>query len=38
MVEGRYEPAAVVSFVVIALSTGLALVVRAVGLKIGIKN
>jgi iron(III) transport system permease protein len=38
MVEGRYEPAAVVSFVVIALSTGLALVVRAVGLKVGIKH
>lgn len=38
MVEGRYEPAAVVSFVVIALSTGLALVARAIGLRIGIRN
>jgi ABC-type Fe3+ transport system permease subunit len=38
MVEGRYEPAAVVSFVVIALSTGLALLARAVGLRIGIRN
>jgi iron(III) transport system permease protein len=37
-VEGRYEPAAVVSFVVIALSTGVALLARALGLRIGIRN
>ncbi len=38
MVEGRYEPAAVVSFVVIVLSTGVALLARALGLRIGIRD
>ncbi|MGE5539501.1 MAG: ABC transporter permease [Gemmatimonas sp.] len=38
MVNGRYGAAAVISFVVIALSTGLALLARALGLRIGIRN
>lgn len=38
MVEGRYETAAVISFVVIALSTGVAVLARAIGLRIGIRN
>jgi iron(III) transport system permease protein len=37
MVDGRYEYAAVVSVVVIALSTGVALIVRALGLRLGIR-
>jgi iron(III) transport system permease protein len=37
MVDGRYEYAAVVSVVVIALSTGVALLVRALGLRLGIR-
>ncbi|MQA66999.1 MAG: ABC transporter permease subunit [Alphaproteobacteria bacterium] len=38
MVEGRTEPAAVVSLVVVAMSTGVALLARALGLRIGIRN
>ncbi|MGE5539508.1 MAG: ABC transporter permease [Gemmatimonas sp.] len=38
MVDGRYEYAAVVSVVVIALSTGVALLVRALGLRLGIRT
>ena len=38
MVEGRYETAAVASFVVIILSTGIALLARALGLRVGIKT
>jgi iron(III) transport system permease protein len=38
MVEGRYEAGAVASLVVIAMSTGLALVARVFGLRIGIRN
>ena len=38
MVEGRYEVASVASFVVIILSTGIALLARALGLRIGIRN
>lgn len=37
MVDGRYEYAAVVSVVVIALSTGVALLVRAFGLRVGVR-
>lgn len=38
MVQGRYGAAAVVSFVVITLSTGLALLARILGLRIGLRN
>jgi iron(III) transport system permease protein len=38
MVEGRYEAAAVTSFIVIILSTGIALLARALGLRVGIRN
>ncbi|HEY4136595.1 MAG TPA: iron ABC transporter permease [Alphaproteobacteria bacterium] len=38
MVQGRYGPAAVISFIVILMSTGLALAARALGLRIGLKN
>ena len=38
MVEGRYEAGAVASLVVIIMSTGIALVARAMGLRIGIRN
>ena len=38
MVQGRYGPAAVISFIVILMSTGLALLVRLLGLRIGIRN
>jgi iron(III) transport system permease protein len=38
MVNGRYGAAAVISFVVIAMSTGLALLARAFGLRIGIRH
>ena len=38
MVEGRYEAGAVASLVVIIMSTGLALVARVMGLRIGIRN
>jgi iron(III) transport system permease protein len=38
MVEGRTEPAAVVSLVVVAMSTGVALLARTLGLRIGIRN
>jgi iron(III) transport system permease protein len=38
MVQGRYGPAAVISFIVILMSTGLALLVRLLGLRIGLKN
>jgi iron(III) transport system permease protein len=38
MVEGRYETAAVTSFIVIILSTGIALLARALGLRVGIRN
>lgn len=38
MVQGRYGPAAVISFIVIVMSTGLALLVRLLGLRIGIRN
>jgi iron(III) transport system permease protein len=38
MVEGRYEAAAVTSFIVIILSTGIALFARALGLRVGIRN
>ncbi len=38
MVEGRYEAGAVASLVVIVMSTGLALVARVFGLRIGIRN
>jgi iron(III) transport system permease protein len=38
MVQGRYGAAAVISFVVIAMSTGLALVARIFGLRVGIRD
>ncbi|MDH3240909.1 MAG: iron ABC transporter permease [Alphaproteobacteria bacterium] len=38
MVEGRYETAAVVSLVVVLMSTGVALLARAFGLRVGIRN
>ena len=38
MVQGRYGAAAVISFVVIAMSTGLALLARIFGLRIGIRD
>jgi iron(III) transport system permease protein len=38
MVQGRYGAAAVISFVVIAMSTGLALLARVLGLRIGIRD
>lgn len=38
MVQGRYGPAAVVSFIVLAMSTGVALLARALGLRIGIRH
>jgi ABC-type Fe3+ transport system permease subunit len=38
MVQGRYGPAAVISLVVVLMSTGLALVSRVFGLRIGIRN
>lgn len=38
MVQGRYGPAAVISFIVILMSTGLALIARALGLKVGLRN
>lgn len=38
MVQGRYGAAAVVSFVVIVMSTGLALLARLCGLRIGLRN
>jgi hypothetical protein len=38
MVQGRYGPAAVISFIVILMSTGLAVAARAFGLQIGLRN
>ncbi|HTI88860.1 MAG TPA: iron ABC transporter permease [Alphaproteobacteria bacterium] len=38
MVNGRYGAAAVISFVVIVMSTGLALLARVLGLRIGIRH
>jgi iron(III) transport system permease protein len=38
MVEGRYEAGAVASLVVVIMSTGLALLARTLGLRIGIRN
>lgn len=38
MVEGRYETAAVVSLVVILMTTGVAILARSLGLRIGIRN
>lgn len=38
MVEGRYEAAAVVSLIVVLMSTGVALLARSLGLRIGIRN
>jgi iron(III) transport system permease protein len=38
MVEGRYEAGAVASLVVVIMSTGLALLARGFGLRIGIRN
>jgi iron(III) transport system permease protein len=38
MMDGNYEPAAVVSIFVIALTTGIALIARAFGLKMGIRG
>jgi iron(III) transport system permease protein len=38
MVEGRYETAAVVSLVVILMTTGVAVLARSLGLRIGIRN
>jgi iron(III) transport system permease protein len=38
VVQGRYGPAAVISFIVILMSTGLALAARAFGLRIGLRN
>jgi iron(III) transport system permease protein len=38
MVQGRYGPAAAISFVVIMMSTGLALLARFFGLRIGLRN
>ena len=38
MVQGSYGPAAVISFIVILMSTGLALAARALGLRIGLRN
>jgi iron(III) transport system permease protein len=38
MVQGRYGPAAAISFIVILMSTGLALLARFFGLRIGIRN
>ena len=38
MVQGRYGPAAVISFTVIVMSTGLALLARAFGLRLGIRS
>jgi ABC-type Fe3+ transport system permease subunit len=37
-IEGRYEPASVVSFIVILMSTGIALLARAFGLRLGIRT
>jgi hypothetical protein len=37
-VQGRYGPAAVISFIVILMSTGLALAARLFGLRIGIRH
>jgi iron(III) transport system permease protein len=38
MVEGRYEAGAVASLVVVVMSTGIALLARGFGLRIGIRN
>jgi iron(III) transport system permease protein len=38
VIQGRYGPAAVISFMVILMSTGLALAARAFGLRIGLRN
>jgi iron(III) transport system permease protein len=38
MVQGRYGAAAVISFIVILMSTGLALLARLFGLRIGIRS
>jgi iron(III) transport system permease protein len=38
MVDGRYEYAAVVSVIVISLSTGVALLLRAFGLRLGMRD
>ncbi len=38
MIQGRYGPAAVLSFVVILMSTGLATVARIFGLRVGIRG
>jgi len=38
VVQGRYGPAAVISFIVILMSTGLALAARAFGLRIGLRH
>jgi iron(III) transport system permease protein len=38
MVDGRYEIAAVVSVIIIGVSTGVALIARAFGLRIGIRG
>ncbi len=37
MIDGRSEPAAVLSVVVIALTTGVAFIARFLGLKVGIR-
>jgi hypothetical protein len=38
MVDGRYEIAAVVSVIIIAVSTGVALLARMFGLRVGIRG
>ena len=38
MVQGRYGPAAVISFVVVFLSTGLAIMARMMGLRLGMRH
>jgi ABC-type Fe3+ transport system permease subunit len=38
MVEGQYEAGAVTSLVVVVMSTGIALLARTLGLRIGIRN
>lgn len=38
MMDGNYEPAAVVSIFVIVLTTGIALIARSLGLKMGIRG
>jgi len=38
MVQGRYGPAAVISFVVVFLSTGVAIMARMMGLRLGMRH